>query len=200
MAIQETKKIIIDTAFALFKEKGYENVTLNDICDACGITKTTFYYHLSSKEEIVSRFYEGVTSSLANDLLDVVTAENYWEQLVAIFDTLIDCTEKIGPNLLGQLMIMNLREDIGTFDIVDNLTKVAVVLIERAQKAGQIRNKSEALPLYLAACHAFEGYELLWCIKNGEYDRKAVLRHAFEQLFDVDPTLRGTTQGERYEN
>jgi AcrR family transcriptional regulator len=190
MAIHETKQMIIDTAFALFKEKGYDNVTLNEICEACGITKTTFYYHLSSKEEIISRFYEGVTSTLAERLLKVVAAENYWEQLMAMFNALIDSTESIGPGLLGQLMIMNLRKDEGTFDMDDNLTRVAVVLVERAQKAGQIRNKSAALPLYRAACHAFEGYELLWCIKNGAYDRKAALRQAFEQIFDTNPELR----------
>jgi AcrR family transcriptional regulator len=182
--------MIIDTAFALFKENGYNNVTLNNSCEKCGITKTTFYYHLSSKEEIISRFYEGVTTSLAERLLDVVTAENHWEQLMAMFDTLIDSTEGIGPDLLGQLMIMNLRNDEGTCDLDENLTKVAVILVERAQKSGQIRNQSDALSLYKAACHAFEGYELMWCIKNGGYERKEKLRQAFEQIFDVDPAFR----------
>ena len=188
--MHETKKIIIDTAFDLFKEKGYDNVTLNEICEVCGITKTTFYYHLSSKNEIISHFYEEVTSSLADRLLEVMTAENYWEQIMALFETLIDCTEKIGPGMLGQMMIMNLQKDEGTFDFDENLTKVAVIIIERAQKAGQIRNQSPALPLYKAAGHAFEGYELIWCIKKGGYNRKTTLRNAFEQLFDVEPALR----------
>ena len=192
MAIHDTKKNIINKAFELFKEQSYDKVTLNDICNACGITKTTFYYHLSSKEEIISHFYEEVTSSLADRLMEIMVADNYWEQFMTIFESLIDRTETIGPGLLGQLMIMNLRKDEGTFDFDENLTKVAVNLLERAQTSGQVRNQSQALPLYKAACHAFEGYDLLWCIKKGAYERKKRLRYAFEQIFDVEPALRIT--------
>lgn len=182
--------MIIETAYGLFKEKDYEKVTLNEICAACSITKTTFYYHFTSKEEIISDFYESVTVSLAEQLINVLSAENYWEQFMAIFDTLIDASEQVGPDLLGQLFIANLRADKGTFDFNDDLTKMAVMILERAQKAGEIRNTSDPLALYSAASHAFEGYEVMWCIKNGSYDRKTVLRSAFEEIFDVTPALR----------
>lgn len=187
-----TKKNLIDRAFALFKEKGYDNVTVNDICAACGITKPTFYYHLSSKEDILSHFYDTVVQGISSRLLDVLSAENHWEQLMACFDTLIDTSGEIGPDLYAQLFIINLREDKGTFNLREDLTKMATLLIQRAQEAGQIRNQSPPLPLYLAAAHLFEGYELFWCIKKGSYDRKQFVRRAMEDIFDVDPALRLT--------
>lgn len=185
-----TKQLIIETAFLLFQEKGYDDVTVNEICRACGITKTTFYYHLKSKEEIASRFYESVIQGMASRMVDILAAENYWDQLVACFDTLINTTEKIGPDLLSQLFITNLRDDKGTFNMDESLTKLAVLLIERGQKAGQIRNQSSASSLYYAAAHMFEGFELLWAIKKGRYDRKRFMRRALEDIFDVIPALR----------
>lgn len=185
-----TKQKIIDTAFMLFQNKEYEKVTVNDICDACGISKTTFYYHLQSKEEIISSFFESVTKGLSTRLLDLLAAENYWEQIMVCFETLIEASAKIGPDLYSQLYIINLREDKGTFDYDEQLTKVAVLLIERAQKEGQIRNQSPALSLYRSAAHMFEGYELWWCIKKGSFDRKKAIRGAMEDIFDVDPSLR----------
>ena len=196
MPINPTKQNIIETAFNLFKEKGYSQVTVNEICEACRITKTTFYYHLTSKEDIITNFYESVTQSLANRLIDIFSAGNNWEQLMVCFDTLIDATERIGCDLFGQLYIMNLKENKGTFDFDDDLTKVAVLLIARAQKSGQIRNQSPALRLYRAAAHAFEGYELMWCIKNGGFDRKEMIRSAMEDIFDVEPSLRMEQQSE----
>ena len=186
----ETKRMIMNTALQLFKRQGYDQVTVQNICDACGITKTTFYYHLSSKAEIVSDYYKPVTTLLAQKMAGVLAAGNYWEQFMAIFYQLVDTSEEIGYDLLGQLFIMNIKEDQGTFDLDYNLTETAVVLIEHAQKVGQIRNQSPALSLYYAASHAFEGYDLLWCIKKRKYDRKRVLRKAFEDIFDVEPTLR----------
>nr|WP_319776676.1 TetR/AcrR family transcriptional regulator [uncultured Sphaerochaeta sp.] len=37
----DMKAQIIAKGNELFKDKGYEKVTVNDICEACGITKTT---------------------------------------------------------------------------------------------------------------------------------------------------------------
>ena len=46
----------------MFKENGYENVTVLQICKAAGITKRTFYYHFSSKDEII----HGILAMLRN--------------------------------------------------------------------------------------------------------------------------------------
>jgi len=185
-----TKQAVIDNALRLFRERGYDSVSVNDICTESGVTKTTFYYHLQSKDEIVALFYNSVTATLAERLVDVLEEDDPWEQFIAVFFALIDESARIGPDLLGQLMILNLRSDRGTFDFDENLTKMAVLLIEKAQRQGQIRNRSEALPLYRAAAHAFEGFELMWCVKNGMFDRKAVLRAAFEQIFDAADSVR----------
>ena len=185
-----TKEKIINTAYNLFIKNGYDNVTINEICRACEITKTTFYYHLKSKDDIISHFYDSVTQSLASHILDIVSADNYWEQLMACFEAIILRSENIGPDLNGQLLIMNIKNDKGTYDFNEDLTKMAVTLIEKAQKAGQIKNQSPAEQLYRASAYAFLGYETKWCIKKGSFDRMKHVRFAMENIYDVDPSLR----------
>ena len=48
-----TKERILEEAIKLFKEYGYDNVTVMQICDAAKITKRTFYYHYRSKEQLI---------------------------------------------------------------------------------------------------------------------------------------------------
>lgn len=72
----------------------------------------------------------------------------------------------------------------------EDFTRVAVVLIGKAQQAGLIRNQSPAEPLYRVAAHAFFGYEAVWCIKRGRFDRMAYVRHAMENIFDAELSLR----------
>lgn len=43
---------ILDAAKVLFKEKGYDICTMNDIADAAGITKGTIYLYFRNKEEL----------------------------------------------------------------------------------------------------------------------------------------------------
>ncbi len=59
---EERKNEILDTAEMLFITKGYTKTTVNDILNAIGIAKGTFYYYYNSKEEVmeavISRFVE----------------------------------------------------------------------------------------------------------------------------------------------
>jgi AcrR family transcriptional regulator len=57
MSLRERKKAatraaLIATARKLFTEKGYENTTLDEICEAVQIHVTTFFSYFESKEEL----------------------------------------------------------------------------------------------------------------------------------------------------
>lgn len=52
-----TKEKIFSTAVQLFKRKGYDNVTVSEICADAGIAKGSFYTHYHSKEDIVRESY-----------------------------------------------------------------------------------------------------------------------------------------------
>ncbi|MEK3864382.1 TetR/AcrR family transcriptional regulator [Paenibacillus sp. FSL H7-0716] len=50
---EERRNEILDTAEMLFFTKGYTKTTVNDILQAIGIAKGTFYYYFKSKEEVM---------------------------------------------------------------------------------------------------------------------------------------------------
>ena len=54
---KQTKQKIFDVAKALILSKGYQQVTVDEICAACALSKGAFYIHYSSKEEIVKQLY-----------------------------------------------------------------------------------------------------------------------------------------------
>lgn len=49
---------ILDVAQRLFYEKGYEQTSIQDILNAIGIAKGTFYHYFSSKEALLQDFVE----------------------------------------------------------------------------------------------------------------------------------------------
>lgn len=66
---EETKKLIIEKATALFLQKGYENTTIQDIIDNLGgLTKGAVYHHFSSKNDILAAVMENIYSE--NHLLE----------------------------------------------------------------------------------------------------------------------------------
>lgn len=57
----ERRNEILDVAERLFSTKGYDKSTVNDILDAVGIAKGTFYYYFKSKEEVLDAIIDRVT-------------------------------------------------------------------------------------------------------------------------------------------
>ena len=53
----DTKNKIFETAVTLIKNKGYNNVTVSEICQTAGLAKGSFYVHYDSKEDIVRDSY-----------------------------------------------------------------------------------------------------------------------------------------------
>lgn len=49
---------LLDRASALFVQHGYDNVSLNDLIAAAGVSKGAFYHWFSSKDELITALAE----------------------------------------------------------------------------------------------------------------------------------------------
>ena len=70
----DKKKLIMDTAIALFSENGFENTKLSDITDSLGLGKGTFYLYFKNKKELLIECISQLSSA-------VVEKRESWEQL-----------------------------------------------------------------------------------------------------------------------
>ena len=53
-----TKEKIMDVALRMFSERGYEAVSIRDICGDVGIKESTLYYHFKNKKDILDSLIE----------------------------------------------------------------------------------------------------------------------------------------------
>ena len=51
---------VLETAARVFREKGYESTSIQDIADAVGILKGSLYYYMDSKEDLLYEILKGV--------------------------------------------------------------------------------------------------------------------------------------------
>lgn len=69
---EETVNFILDTAFRLFMEKGYEHTSIQDIIDHLGgLSKGAIYHHFKSKEDILIAVTDRTTAA-SNQMLAVI--------------------------------------------------------------------------------------------------------------------------------
>lgn len=48
---------LVDAATSLFAQRGFENTSVQDVCDAVGVTKGAMYYYFKSKDELLYEIY-----------------------------------------------------------------------------------------------------------------------------------------------
>lgn len=53
-ATRKKRQTVVETALALFAERGYEQVSVDDILQAANISKGTFYHYFSGKEQLLA--------------------------------------------------------------------------------------------------------------------------------------------------
>ncbi len=89
---EETVNLILDVAFRLFMEKGFEHTSIQDIIDNLGgLSKGAIYHHFKSKEDILVAVTEKMTAE-SNRMLAVIRDRSDLsgkEKLKTIFKTSI---------------------------------------------------------------------------------------------------------------
>lgn len=69
---EETVSLILDTAFRMFMEKGYERTSIQDIIDHLGgLSKGAIYHHFKSKEDILAAVVDRMTAE-SNHMLEEI--------------------------------------------------------------------------------------------------------------------------------
>ena len=82
--MNNTRRQIIETAFLLFLKKGFKAVRLSDIERAAKITRGTFYYHFTNKEEVLKEglysYYALLNSKRTEEFGHISTLREYVDQ------------------------------------------------------------------------------------------------------------------------
>jgi AcrR family transcriptional regulator len=65
---EQRRARIEKTALELFRTRGFDNVTVEDVCAEAGVAPATFYRHFGTKEEVVFAYRDDFTTALQEAL------------------------------------------------------------------------------------------------------------------------------------
>lgn len=167
MAYKNIKNIIISSSYTLFKEKGYNNVSVNEICRACSITKPTFYYHFKAKEDILFAFFTDKMENLSDSIFEIAQAANGKELVMGYFKNILNIFKTLGYDIIKNILIASINDMEKSVKLPDNFRKHTILAIKKGQKDYSILNSSNPEYIYSSLQHIFFGYLHLWCQHNG---------------------------------
>lgn len=89
---EERKRDILETAMALFVERGYEAVSMRDISHAAGITPGLCYHYFDSKQKLFSAALEAYAEDCCRDYIRILddASISLADKIDALFDAVAD--------------------------------------------------------------------------------------------------------------
>ena len=169
---RNTRGKIISAAWKLFYEQGYEDTTVEEIIEASGTSKGSFYHYFEGKDTLLSSLsylfdekYEALQRELDPDA-DALDTLFYLNRELFTF-----IEQRVDIDLLTRLYATQLTQ-MGEKQFLDRSRvyyKLIRSIVTRGQERGEItedRSPSEIVRLY-AMCERGMLYE--WCLYRGEY-------------------------------
>lgn len=178
---------IVETAMRLFRERGVDKVSIKDICQEMGITRSSFYYHYTSKEDVLDYYFLSTELEITEHLIPLLVHEKSYDQFKNIYQVFMARTVEWGPDLFAQIIkrFVDGKNDLLAPQTIA-LKDVYVSLIERAQSRHEIANLQPASQIVEHIVYLSVGLANLWCNQAGAFDYATKLSQVIDQY--LQPT------------
>ena len=179
----EKRGRIISAARALFRHKGFEATTAQEIADAAGVASGTVFTYAKTKDDLLIMVFHDEILEVVERAYDAALREQeLLDQVVAFFETLVAYHERDLPlarllmRQLGYVSSADQREMV--VDLMTVLLRRLAQLVERAKRRDEV---ALASPLMESARSLFAIY----------YYHLGMMLNGYTERAQFDRALRG---------
>jgi AcrR family transcriptional regulator len=191
----ERERQALEAAHALFAERGYAGVTMDDVADAVGVTKPLLYRYFGNKERLYLACMEPAGELLIGTVVDAVTptttpVDALRAGLLAFFEFL-DSDRDAWRVLFDETLPVSGEVAQRVAKYRDRLTElVATAVLSQLPPSRRVMDRSEVEALSAAVLGAAEALGRWWLRGEAISARKA----AELLISTVEPGLRLRTR------
>lgn len=175
---REFKKKILEAAAELIRERGYVNVTLDQIAERLHISKVSIYHHWTSKKEIMFDLhriaYKIVIESLEKIVSDDVSPDSKFKRAVEnhVSQAIV---AGIGPMLPQQDLLVISRHKKEIVKLRDSYEDMLCQIINEGIRKNVFRKMDVKLLVYSIVGAA--NYTWVWYSPKGSMTPKEIAAH-----------------------
>ncbi len=186
--MKTTKDEICDKAMSLFQKQGFEYVSVQDICDACGVTRGSFYHHYKNKNDVLI-YWELCHARQEVEQLQQFSGQDPARNLRDYLSAYATEISSMGCRLLYDLIVAMIDSGIST---VGSHRGIGVYVGSQpvadlvAQSCGVSQEKAQDLLRYYNM--AITGLIIEWKLSDGQFDFVAEADKIAETIFGLHKT------------
>ncbi len=166
-----TKKNILNETIQLIQNNPQGNITINDICNASGITKSTFYYYYHSIDDVINSTLSSINERIISSIPSVLLEKTCTNQILKTFTIMHECISEMGPGIIS-LRYTYLLKNKNLNDFPDNEPAYSFIisLLQKALETQELHSTKNAKELTESCFFLARGVCFTWCIQNGNFN------------------------------
>lgn len=182
---KETKARIFMAAKDILKKKGYEELSIKNICEEAGVSNGSFYHHFKTKDDLLSYYIEE-QPGINPDLLDLpADAADAKETIIYVYMNYVRYCKELGVEFMSNYYTPK-NQSLNPLIRTERPYPIITVqnYLQKCIASGII---NPALPLdalstdirMIVIGNVFE-----WCLMRGEADFEGNMRRSLKTYLD----------------
>lgn len=174
----KTRQEIHKSATKLFSERGFENVTVDEIAAGAGVSVGAFYHHFKSKEEIFTIFYKTLDDHYMRYYEDVICSPasiglRVMKKLENFIMYTIEISATQGVEYLRIFYAYMLRDRELTETMINRDRTIFIIIgeiVEEGKKRGEFKEEISTEQIISDMVRMARGCLVDWCMNKGRTD------------------------------
>lgn len=183
---KETKKKIFGISTKLIEKKGYNNVTVSEICKKAGIAKGTFYHHFNSKKDIIIKTYQAtdlyfkdIAKNKINDYESLIQIKKFiLYQINYAESSSFEYVKEVYKSQIDSGNKFFISKDRPVFKLLKNY-------VEKAQAENKLKSNKTAEYITNFLLRFSRGMIYDWCLHDGSYNLESKTKEALTEILSI---------------
>jgi|SRR5699024_5888571 len=179
---KQTKKQLLQTALNLFSEKGYQNVTVDEIVEKSNSSKGSFYFHFGSKHSVFMEKFKEIDQYYSDFYRTFPENIPTHDKILLFVGKQMDYIQyELGKDLMKVIYSNAIMTDENKYftDQDRPLFKILGEILVEGQEKNEIDTSLSVESLKLIIMQGLMGSIYHWCMANETYS----LRETSEEFF-----------------
>ncbi|MCB6415609.1 TetR/AcrR family transcriptional regulator [Dorea acetigenes] len=182
---RETKKKIFNAAKNILQEKGYEALSIKNICEEAGVSNGSFYHHFKTKDDLLSYYIEE-QPSINPDLLDLPESpEEAKTAIIQVYLNYVHYCQDLGLSFMSNYYTPK-NQSLNPAIRTERPYPIVTVhnYLKKALDAGVIHLSYPLEDITTDIRMIVIGNVFEWCLKNGDADFEGNMKRSLQAYLD----------------
>ena len=185
MKSKETKARIFKAAKDILRKKGYEELSIKNICEEAGVSNGSFYHHFKTKDDLLSYYIEeqpGINPDLSELPADAKDAK---ETIIYVYINYVRYCKELGVEFMSNYYTPK-NQSLNPLIRTERSYPIVTVqnYIRKCIDAGIIAPKLSLDALSTDIRMIVIGNVFEWCLKQGKADFEENMRRSLKIYLD----------------